>query len=63
MRPELGLHLGTITDKHGRSFQQGTINAYVKAARALDQWTTQGGVEQDFTACDTATPKGARLGH
>ncbi|MFD9616683.1 tyrosine-type recombinase/integrase [Streptomyces virginiae] len=55
MLDELELHLSIITNKHGRPFQRGTITAYVKAARTLDQWMTRAGVEQDFTSCDAAT--------
>ena len=42
------------TNKHRRQFQEETITAYKVAARALDAWMTVGGIDGDFTACDTA---------
>ena len=46
--------LRSRTNKEKRPFQEETILAYAKAARALDAWMTDAGVDGDFTACDTA---------
>lgn len=40
--------------KRKRPYQEHTITDYADAARALDRWMTSGGVDGDFTACDTA---------
>jgi hypothetical protein len=41
-------------NKEKRPFQEETITAYKVAARALDAWMTSAGIDEDFTACDTA---------
>lgn len=45
--------LRTRTNKKRLPFQEETITAYKVAARALDAWMTEKGMEGDFTACDT----------
>jgi hypothetical protein len=45
--------LRSRTNKEKRPFQEDTILAYAKAARALDAWMTGQEVDGDFTACDT----------
>ncbi|MFI7098640.1 hypothetical protein ACIBK8_04680 [Streptomyces sp. NPDC050161] len=49
------LHLRTTNNKHGRPFQEKTVNSYRKAALVLCRWMTAEAVEGDFTACETAT--------
>jgi hypothetical protein len=46
--------LRSRTNRHGRPFQDETVSAYADAAIALDAWMTREGIEEDFTACDTA---------
>lgn len=46
--------LGTRTNRDKRPFQADTISAYADAAVALDAWMTREGIEEEFTACDTA---------
>jgi integrase/recombinase XerD len=46
--------LGSLTSKHGRPFQAGTIRDYAETARVLNRWMTGQGNDGDFTACDTA---------
>ncbi|MEU8853132.1 site-specific integrase [Streptomyces sp. NPDC048556] len=48
-------HLRASNNKHGRPYQEKTVTAYCKAVRALDQWMTTEGMDQDFTSVDTAT--------
>ncbi|MEU8869318.1 tyrosine-type recombinase/integrase [Streptomyces umbrinus] len=48
-------HLRATNNKHGRPYQEKTVTAYCKAVRALDQWMTAQGFEEDFTSVDTAT--------
>ncbi len=48
-------HLRATNNKHGRPYQEKTVTAYSKAVRALDQWMTAQGFEEDFTSVDTAT--------
>lgn len=43
------------TNKRKLPFAEETITAYKVAARALDAWMTEKEIEEDFTACDTAT--------
>jgi hypothetical protein len=45
--------LRSRTSKQKRSFQEETITAYKVAARALDAWMTEEGIQDDFTGCDT----------
>ncbi|MFI9757648.1 tyrosine-type recombinase/integrase [Streptomyces sp. NPDC051963] len=54
MLDELELHLSTTTNRLGRPYQQGTVRAYLTGARTLHRWMTAAGVEEDFTAVDTA---------
>lgn len=46
--------LRTRTNKHDRPFQEDTITAHRDMARALHRWMTEQGIDDDFTACDTA---------
>ena len=46
--------LRSRTNQEKRPFQEETVVAYAKAARALDAWMTQKKIDGDFTACDTA---------
>jgi hypothetical protein len=46
--------LRSRTNKEKRPFDEETILAYAKAARALDAWMAKEPVDGDFTACDTA---------
>jgi integrase/recombinase XerD len=45
--------LRSRTNNEKRPFQEETVLAYAKAARALDAWMTGQEVDGDFTACDT----------
>jgi hypothetical protein len=45
--------LRSRTNKEKRPFQEETVVAYSKAARALDAWMTEQELDGDFTACDT----------
>ncbi|WP_329306956.1 site-specific integrase [Streptomyces sp. NBC_01260] len=47
-------HLRASNNKHGRPYQEKTVTAYCKAVRALDQWMTAEGMEEDFLSLDTA---------
>jgi hypothetical protein len=47
--------LRSRTNQEKRPFNEETVVAYAKAARALDAWMTKQKVDGDFTACDTAT--------
>jgi site-specific recombinase XerC len=47
--------LRSRTNQEKRPFQEDTILAYAKAARALDAWMTRKKIDGDFTACDAAT--------
>jgi hypothetical protein len=46
--------LRSCINKEKRPFQEETVLAYAKAARALDTWMTNHHVDGNFTACDTA---------
>jgi hypothetical protein len=46
--------LRSRTNQEKRPFQEETVVAYGKAARALDAWMTEKKIDRDFTACDTA---------
>ncbi len=46
--------LRSVTNKHSRPFQEGTIRDYAETARVLDRWMSSQGNDGDFTACDTA---------
>ncbi len=46
--------LRSRTNQEKRPFQEETVVAYGKAARALDAWMTGKKIDGDFTACDTA---------
>jgi hypothetical protein len=48
--------LRSRTNAEKRPFQEETVVAYAKAARALDAWMTGKKIDGDFTACDTALP-------
>ncbi|MFD8396246.1 hypothetical protein ACFV2N_45460 [Streptomyces sp. NPDC059680] len=48
-------HLRASNNKHGRPYTEKTVTAYTKAVRALDQWMSREGMEEDFTQVDTAT--------
>jgi hypothetical protein len=45
--------LRSRTNNQKRPFQEETVLAYAKAARALDAWMTEQELHGDFTACDT----------
>jgi len=45
--------LRSRTNNEKRPFQEETVLAYAKAARALDAWMTEQELDGDFTACDT----------
>jgi site-specific recombinase XerD len=45
--------LRSRTNQEKRPFQEETVVAYAKAARALDAWMTVKKIDGDFTACDT----------
>jgi site-specific recombinase XerD len=47
--------LRSRTNKKKLPFAEETVTAYKVAARALDAWMTEKDIEEDFTACDTAT--------
>jgi site-specific recombinase XerD len=47
--------LRSRTNKKKLPFADETITAYKVAARALDAWMPYKGIDDDFTACDTAT--------
>ena len=47
-------YLRTVNNRDGRPYQEMTINAYVSPARNLDAWMAVRGIDEDFTACDTA---------
>jgi hypothetical protein len=44
--------LRSRTNRHKRPFQEATVAAYADAARSLDRWMTDQGIDGDFTACD-----------
>jgi hypothetical protein len=46
--------LRSRTNQEKRPFQEETVVAYAKAARALDAWMTEKKIDGDFTACDAA---------
>jgi len=46
--------LRSRTNQEKRPFQEETVVAYAKAARALDAWMTEKKIDGDFTACDSA---------
>lgn len=50
--------LRSRTNQEKRPFQEETVVAYAKAARALDAWMTEKKIDGDFTACDTALLNG-----
>jgi integrase/recombinase XerD len=52
---EFAAWLRSQTSKLDRPFQEHTITSYTDAAKALDRWMTAQGMDEDFTACDTAT--------
>jgi integrase/recombinase XerD len=54
MISEFGQWLRSHTNQEKRPFQEETVVAYSKAARALDAWMTGKKIDGDFTACDTA---------
>jgi integrase/recombinase XerD len=47
--------LRTQTNKYQRPFSERAIEDYAETARALDRWMTKRDIDEDFTACDTAT--------
>jgi hypothetical protein len=51
---EFAAWLQTRTNRNRRPFQEATVAAYTDAARSLDRWMTDEGIDGDFTACDTA---------
>ncbi|MFJ8859753.1 tyrosine-type recombinase/integrase [Streptomyces sp. NPDC102451] len=55
MLSEYATHLRTVNNKHGRPYQEKTVNAYTKAVRALAQWMDREGLSGDFSTLDTDT--------
>ncbi|WP_405678104.1 site-specific integrase [Streptomyces sp. NBC_01511] len=55
MLSEYATHLRTVNNRYGRPYQEKTVTAYTKAARALDQWMSREGIHGDFTELDTNT--------
>jgi hypothetical protein len=47
-------YLRTINNRDGRPYEEKAIDAYLTPARNLDKWLAARGVEDDFTAADTA---------
>lgn len=50
---EFADYLRTITNRDGRPFQPATVSTYVFAARALDSWMSDTGIDGDFSVVDT----------
>ncbi|MFD3560115.1 tyrosine-type recombinase/integrase [Streptomyces sp. NPDC058686] len=48
-------HLRASNNKHGRPYTEKTVTAYTKAVRAVDQWMSREGMEEDFTSLNTPT--------
>lgn len=48
-------HLRASNNKHGRPYTEKTVTAYTKAVRALDQWMSREGLEEDFTSVAVST--------
>jgi hypothetical protein len=48
---EFAAWLRSRTNRHKRAFQEATVAAYADAARSLDRWMTEQGIDGDFTAC------------
>ncbi|MFE9287237.1 tyrosine-type recombinase/integrase [Streptomyces olivaceus] len=52
---EYSIHLRTVTNKHGRPYQDKTVRTYTEAVRALGQWMTHQGMPGDYTSLHTDT--------
>ena len=50
---EFAAWLRSRTNRNKRPFQEATVAAYTDAARSLDRWMTELGIDGDITACDT----------
>jgi len=47
-------YLRTMNNQAGRPYEEKAINAYVAPGKNLDAWLTASGINEDFTAADTA---------
>ncbi|MEV5868455.1 tyrosine-type recombinase/integrase [Streptomyces tendae] len=52
---EYSIHLRTVTNKHGRPYQDKTVRTYTEAVRAVGAWMSLEGLAGDYTSLDTDT--------